>query len=96
MCRLKVIGLHDGSQPVFSDDGTVVCVLNGEIYNHQELRAFLAARGRPVRGGSDAQVLPHLYQELGEHFVERLHGMFAVAVYDIRHDRLVLATDRVG
>jgi asparagine synthase (glutamine-hydrolysing) len=96
MCRLKVIGLHDGSQPVFSDDGTVVCVLNGEIYNHQELRAFLAAHGRPVHGGSDAQVLPHLYQELGEHFVERLHGMFAVAVYDIRRERLVLATDRVG
>lgn len=96
MCRLKVIGLHDGSQPVFSDDGTVACVLNGEIYNHQELRAFLASRGRPVHGGSDAQVLPQLYQELGEHFVERLHGMFAVAVYDTRHDRLVLATDRVG
>ncbi|MER8225605.1 asparagine synthase (glutamine-hydrolyzing) [Streptomyces sp. NPDC094143] len=96
MCRLKVIGLHDGSQPVFSDDGSVVCVLNGEIYNHQELRAFLAARGRTVRGGSDAQVLPHLYQELGEDFVERLHGMFAVAVYDTRRDRLVLATDRVG
>ncbi|MFE9853321.1 asparagine synthase (glutamine-hydrolyzing) [Streptomyces sp. NPDC005576] len=96
MCRLKIIGLHDGSQPVFSDDGTVVCVLNGEIYNHKELRAFLAARGRQVRGGSDAQVLPHLYQELGEHFVERLHGMFAVAVYDTRDGRLVLATDRVG
>ncbi|MFB7592509.1 asparagine synthase (glutamine-hydrolyzing) [Streptomyces sp. NPDC056169] len=96
MCRLKVIGLHDGSQPVFSDDGTVACVLNGEIYNHQELRAFLASRGRPVHGGSDAQVLPHLYQELGEQFVERLHGMFAVAVYDTRNDRLVLATDRVG
>ncbi|MEU0407737.1 asparagine synthase (glutamine-hydrolyzing) [Streptomyces griseorubiginosus] len=96
MCRLKVIGLHDGSQPVFSDDGTVVCVLNGEIYNHQELRDLLAARGRPVRGGSDAQVLPHLYQEFGEHFVERLHGMFALAVYDTRHERLVLATDRVG
>ncbi|MFF1404439.1 asparagine synthase (glutamine-hydrolyzing) [Streptomyces sp. NPDC058294] len=96
MCRLKVIGLHDGSQPVFSDDGTVVCVLNGEIYNHQELRAFLAARGRPVRGGSDAQILPHLYQELGERFVERLHGMFAVALYDTRAGRLLLATDRVG
>ncbi|MGK4579116.1 asparagine synthase (glutamine-hydrolyzing) [Kitasatospora sp. HPMI-4] len=96
MCRLKVIGLHDGSQPVFSDDRSVVCVLNGEIYNHQELRAFLAARGRPVRGGSDAQVLPHLYQELGEQFVERLHGMFAVALYDTRLRRLVLATDRVG
>ncbi|MER7971854.1 asparagine synthase (glutamine-hydrolyzing) [Streptomyces sp. NPDC096080] len=96
MCRLKVLGLHDGSQPVHSDDGTVVAVLNGEIYNHHGLREFLAARGRPVRGGSDAQVLPHLYQELGEDFVERLHGMFAVALYDIRRDRLVLATDRVG
>lgn len=96
MCRLKVIGLHDGSQPVFSDDGTVACVLNGEIYNHQQLRAFLASRGRPVHGGSDAQVLPHLFQELGERFVERLQGMFAVAVYDIRSGRLLLATDRVG
>ncbi|MFD7716492.1 asparagine synthase (glutamine-hydrolyzing) [Streptomyces sp. NPDC059814] len=96
MCRLKIIGLHDGSQPVHSDDGTVVCVLNGEIYNHRELRDFLASRGRPVRGGSDAQVLPHLYQELGESFVERLHGMFAIAVHDTRHRRLVLATDRVG
>ncbi|QIB42671.1 asparagine synthase (glutamine-hydrolyzing) [Streptomyces aureoverticillatus] len=96
MCRLKVIGLGDGSQPVYSEDRTVVCVLNGEIYNHRALRDLLARRGRQVRGGSDAHVLPLLYDELGEDFVDELHGMFAIALYDTRARRLLLATDRAG
>ncbi|AZM56025.1 asparagine synthase (glutamine-hydrolyzing) [Streptomyces sp. WAC 01529] len=96
MCRLKVIGLGDGSQPVYSEDRGIVCVFNGEIYNHQALRELLARRGRRVRGGSDAHVLPLLYDELGEDFVSELHGMFALAVYDTRTRKLLLATDRVG
>ncbi len=96
MCRLKVIGLVDGSQPVYSHDRGIVCVFNGEIYNHQELRAFLARRGRTVNGRSDAHVIPLLYEELGEDFVRELRGMFAIALYDTRTRQLLLATDRVG
>ncbi|MFF8789286.1 asparagine synthase (glutamine-hydrolyzing) [Streptomyces sp. NPDC015125] len=96
MCRLRVIGLDDGSQPVYTEDRGVVCVLNGEIYNHRELRKLLADRGRYVHGGSDAHVLPLLYDELGDDFVSELRGMFAIAVYDTRARTLLLATDRVG
>lgn len=96
MCRLKVIGLADGSQPAYSEDRGIVVVLNGEIYNHRALRRFLADRGRPVRGGSDAHILPALYEVLGEGFVDRLHGMYSIAVHDTRTGRLLLVTDRVG
>lgn len=94
--RLRVIGLVGGSQPVYSDDGTVVAVVNGEIYNHRELRVFLRGRGHRILGTSDVAVVPALYAELGEAFTERMNGMFAIALYDARTQRLVLATDRMG
>lgn len=96
MCRLKVIGLHDGSQPAYTENRDVLALLNGEIYNHRALRGVLSRRGRDVRGGSDAHVLPMLYEEFGEDFVEQLHGMFSLVIYDTRARRLVLVTDRVG
>src|SRR5438093_858454 len=94
--RLQVIDLVTGSQPVANEDGTIVSVFNGEVYNFPELRAELAASGHDVRGTGDTPVIPHLYEEHGPGFVRRLSGMFALALWDVRRERLVLARDRVG
>jgi asparagine synthase (glutamine-hydrolysing) len=92
--RLKVIDLDTGYQPVANESGDVVAVFNGEIYNFPALRAEL--RGHEVRGTGDTPILPHLYEESGPQFVERLHGMFALALWDGPRERLVLARDRLG
>src|SRR3954468_14473285 len=92
--RLKVIDLDTGYQPVTNETGDVVSVYNGEAYNFRELRDEL--RTHEVRGTGDTPVLPHLYEESGPKFVERLHGMFALALWDGARERLVLARDRVG
>jgi asparagine synthase (glutamine-hydrolysing) len=94
--RLQIIDLLTGSQPVASESGDVVCVFNGEIYNFPVLREELAARGHEVRGTGDTPVIPHLYEEHGLGFAERLSGMFAVALWDRSRERLVLARDRIG
>jgi asparagine synthase (glutamine-hydrolysing) len=94
--RLIVLDPATGEQPVSNERGDVVAVFNGELYNYRELRAKLAARGHEVRGTGDTPVIPHLYEEHGLGFVERLSGMFAVALWDASHDRLVLARDRLG
>ena len=92
--RLKVLDLDTGYQPVANETGDVNAVFNGEIYNFAALRGEL--RGHEVRGTGDTPVLPHLYEESGPLFAERLHGMFALAVWDAREERLVLARDRLG
>ena len=92
--RLKIVDLETGFQPVANESGDVVCVFNGELYNFPALREEL--RGHAVRGTGDTAVLPHLYEEHGLRFVERLHGMFAIALWDARRERLVLARDRLG
>jgi len=92
--RLRVIDLNTGYQPVANESGGVATVFNGEIYNFRALRAELG--GHEIRGTGDTPVLPHLYEESGVHFVERLHGMFALALWDAQRDRLVLARDRLG
>jgi asparagine synthase (glutamine-hydrolysing) len=92
--RLKVIDLDTGYQPVANETGDVVSVFNGEIYNFRALREEL--RGHEVRGTGDTPVLPHLYEESGPRFVERLDGMFALALWDASRERLVLARDRLG
>jgi asparagine synthase (glutamine-hydrolysing) len=94
--RLQVIDLATGSQPVANEAGDVVAVFNGELYNFRELRGELAAAGHEVRGSGDTPVIPHLYEEDGPDFVRRLSGMFAIALWDVRRDRLMLARDRVG
>jgi asparagine synthase (glutamine-hydrolysing) len=94
--RLQVIDPELGYQPVANETGTVVAVFNGELYNFPELREELAAHGHEVRGRGDTPVLPHLYEEYGPHFVERLDGMFALALWDADRRRLVLARDRLG
>jgi asparagine synthase (glutamine-hydrolysing) len=92
--RLKVIDLETGYQPVSNERGDVVAVFNGEAYNFMSLRDELS--GHEIRGTGDTPILPHLYEESGPHFVERLHGMFAVALWDGGRERLVLARDRLG
>jgi asparagine synthase (glutamine-hydrolysing) len=92
--RLKIIDLDTGYQPVANESGDVVAVFNGEAYNFRALRDEL--RGHTVRGTGDTPVLPHLYEEHGTRFVERLHGMFALALWDGARERLVLARDRLG
>lgn len=94
--RLRVIDLVTGDQPQSNEDETVWTVFNGEIYNFRELRRELAARGHRLRTASDTEVIVHLYEELGERFVERVHGMFAIALWDARSQILVLARDRLG
>jgi asparagine synthase (glutamine-hydrolysing) len=94
--RLAIRGLMNGHQPLVDADTGVVAVCNGEIDNHVELRAWLAARGRKTELDTDIAVIPGLYLELGEEFVERLTGVFAIAVWDPRSGRLLLARDRAG
>jgi asparagine synthase (glutamine-hydrolysing) len=79
-----------------NEDGSVWTVFNGEIYNHRELRHNLQMRGHIFKGSADTEVIPHLYEEHGVQFVEKLRGMFAVAVYDTGKRRLILARDRFG
>lgn len=95
--RLSILDLSDsGSQPMSNEDGTVWTIFNGEIYNHHEIRGWLEGRGHVFRGSCDAEVVPHLYEEVGADFAQRLRGMFALAIYDVPRRRLLLARDRFG
>ncbi len=94
--RLSIIDLNNGHQPISNEDGTVWIVFNGEIYNYQELRVYLEAKGHVFRTRTDTEVIVHLYEEFGERCVEQLRGMFAFAIWDSVRTRLFLARDRVG
>ena len=93
---LSVVDPEGGAQPFVSEDGRTVLVLNGEIYNHDELRNELAQRGYPFRTRSDTEVLLRLYEEMGIACIGRLRGMFSFALYDHRERRLWVARDRIG
>jgi len=94
--RLSIIDLATGDQPVPNEDETVWTVLTGEIFNFIELRAELQGRGHQFRTRSDTEVIVHAYEEYGDRFIERLSGQFAIALWDVRRQRLLLARDRVG
>ena len=95
--RLSIIDLSErGRMPMPSQDEQVWITYNGETYNAAELRADLERRGHSFRTTSDTEVVLHLYLEYGEHFVEKLRGMFAFAIWDARERKLVLGRDRLG
>src|SRR6266566_2634795 len=96
MRRLAIIDVAGGQQPIGNEDGSIQVVFNGEIYNHHELRDALRARGHRFRTRCDTETIVHLYEEHGDDFVVHLRGMFAIALWDERRKRLVLARDRVG
>src|SRR5260221_2932838 len=94
--RLSIIDLETGDQPLATEDGSVHAIQNGEIYNYAELRRELEAQGHRFRTSGDTEVIAHLYEQHGLAFAALLRGMFAVALWDARARRLVLARDRFG
>ena len=95
--RLSILDLSpEANQPMSNRDGSVHIVYNGEVYNFHELRAELQSNGYVFRTRSDTEVILHLYEKIGLRFVERLTGMFALAIWDARQQMLVLARDRIG
>ena len=94
--RLAIIDLVSGDQPLANEDGRITVVQNGEIYNYRELRLELERAGHRFSTSGDTEVLAHLYEEHGDHFADRLRGMFAVALWDSEQGRLLLARDRYG
>ena len=95
--RLSIVDLSPaGHNPMRNEDGTVWITYNGEIYNHLSLRAELEAKGHVYRSHTDTETILHLYEEEGPRCVERLHGMFAFAIWDERRHELFLARDRLG
>jgi asparagine synthase (glutamine-hydrolysing) len=96
MCRLSIIDIAGGHQPISNEDGSMWIVYNGEIYNHDELRSRLAAKGHRFRTRSDTEVVLHSFEEYGEECVSHFNGMFAFAIMDIPRRRLFIARDRMG
>ena len=94
--RLSIIDLTGGDQPLFAEDGNLVLVANGEIYNHIELRKELEALGAVFITHSDSETILHAYRHFGATFLDKIHGMFAFALYDKNEGRLLLARDRLG
>src|ERR1044071_3520866 len=86
--RLSIIDLSGGKQPIFNEDGSVVIVFNGEIYNYAELTAKLIAKGHQFRTRSDTETIVHAYEEYGDDCVRDIRGMFAFAIWDKNKRRL--------
>lgn len=95
--RLSIIDVSAAAhQPMGNEDGAIQLVFNGEIYNFKELRRRLVTQGHTFRSQADSEVVVHLYEELGDRAIDELDGMFALALWDGRAGRLVLARDRMG
>lgn len=94
--RLSIIDIEGGHQPMSNEDGTIWVAQNGEIYNYKELRESLRQRGHRFKTVSDTETIVHAYEEFGDDFCRELNGDFAIAIWDARRQRLVLARDRFG
>ncbi len=95
-CRLSIVDLAGGHQPMTTDDGSLSISFNGEIFNYLELRDDLIARGHQFRTKSDTEVILHLYREYGDHCLRFLNGEWAFALWDASRKRLLLSRDRFG
>lgn len=95
-CRLSIIDLETGNQPIFNEDGSICLVFNGEIYNYKELRHELEEKGHIFSTETDSEVLVHGYEEYGENMLLKLRGMFAFSIWDFVHKRLFAARDFFG
>jgi asparagine synthase (glutamine-hydrolysing) len=96
MRRLSIIDLDSGKQPIQNEDGSIHVIFNGEIYNHQEIRNELLQKGHVFTTKTDTEAIVHAYEEYGESFLQRLNGMYAIAIWDTRKQHLLLARDRLG
>jgi len=96
MRRLSIIDVDTGDQPIFNEDKSLAIVFNGEIYNYRELREKAIAKGHIFKTQSDTEVILHLYEEEGTHCLDKLNGMFAFAILDLKLDLIFLARDRFG
>src|SRR6516162_4477717 len=94
--RLSIVGLFDGRQPIHNEDRSVSVVFNGELFDYPEARARLIGQGHVFRTHCDTEIVPHLYEDHAEGMLERLRGQFALALWDERRQRLLLARDRFG
>ena len=94
--RLSIIDIEGGAQPMSNEDGTIQVTFNGEIYNHNEIRARLESRGHVFKTKCDTEAIVHLYEEVGNECVNALEGMFALAIYDTTRKKLLIARDRLG
>ena len=93
--RLSIVDVEGGHQPVANEDGSIWCVQNGELYNHDQIRAGFG-NGHRLRSRCDTEILPHLYEDVGNAFPEHLRGKFGIALWDGRERRAVIARDRLG
>ena len=94
--RLSIVGLADGQQPMTNEDQSAYVVFNGELFDHIEKRAELAARGHRLHTHCDTEIIPHLWKDHQEGMFKRLRGQFAIALYDVRRHQLTLGRDRFG
>jgi len=94
--RLSIIDLEGGHQPIHNEDGTIQVTYNGEIYNFQQMRKDLESFGHKFYTQSDTEVIVHGYEQFGDNFVNKLNGMFAIALWDSKSKKLILARDRMG
>ncbi len=94
--RLSFLDLNNGMQPHFNEDKMIAMVCNGEIFNYQELRLEMQAKGHKFRTNTDVEVIIHLYEEYGLDFPKYLNGQFAIALYDERKKQLILVRDQIG
>ena len=94
--RLAILDVEGGKQPMTNQDGSVVVVYNGEIYNFLELRKELIKQGYPLKTQCDTEIIPYLYERYGLRFLDRLNGIFAIAIWDCRKRSLYLIRDTIG
>lgn len=94
--RLSFLDLEGGMQPIGNEDGSVYMICNGEIFNFNELREELISKGHVFKTKTDVEVIVHLYEEMGMEFLARLNGQFALAVYDVKANKLFIARDQIG